>query len=100
MLHNLALRRQVPFMQEDEPGDGLVAAVEPVDCEEEEAVEEDVDNRESLIQHRGVGPYCYSPRRITSVMAGADRGRDGMGAGGLGPSAPAARIYCTSTLHP
>ncbi|KAJ1204168.1 hypothetical protein NDU88_007949 [Pleurodeles waltl] len=40
----------VPFLQEDEPGDGLVAAVEPVRSEEEEAEEEDVDNRESLIQ--------------------------------------------------
>ncbi|KAJ1176215.1 hypothetical protein NDU88_001498 [Pleurodeles waltl] len=36
MLHNLALRHQVPFLQEDEPGDGLVAVVEPVDSEEEE----------------------------------------------------------------
>ncbi|KAJ1197633.1 hypothetical protein NDU88_001489 [Pleurodeles waltl] len=36
--------------QEDEPGDGLMAAVEPVDSEEEEAEEEDVDNRNSLIQ--------------------------------------------------
>ncbi|KAJ1189244.1 hypothetical protein NDU88_005994 [Pleurodeles waltl] len=50
MLHTLALRRQVPFLQEDEPGDGLVAAVEPVDSEEEEAEDEDVDNRSSLIQ--------------------------------------------------
>ncbi|KAJ1093577.1 hypothetical protein NDU88_006677 [Pleurodeles waltl] len=50
MLHNLALRRQVPFLQEDEPGDGLVAAVERVDSEEEEAEEEDVDNRSDIIQ--------------------------------------------------
>ncbi|KAJ1213463.1 hypothetical protein NDU88_001100 [Pleurodeles waltl] len=48
MLHNLALRRQVSFLQEDEPGDGLVAAVEPVDSDEEEA-EEDVDNKSTLI---------------------------------------------------
>ncbi|KAJ1178084.1 hypothetical protein NDU88_003333 [Pleurodeles waltl] len=47
MLHNLALRRQVPFLQEDEPGDGHVAAVEPVDSDEEEA--EDVDNRNTII---------------------------------------------------
>ncbi|KAJ1189917.1 hypothetical protein NDU88_006659 [Pleurodeles waltl] len=50
MLHNLALRRQVPFLQEDEPGDGLVAAVEPVDSEEEEAEEEDMDSRSKTIQ--------------------------------------------------
>ncbi|KAJ1165653.1 hypothetical protein NDU88_006070 [Pleurodeles waltl] len=49
MLHNLALRRQVPFLQEDKPGDGLVAAVEPVDSEEEEAEEEDVDDRSNII---------------------------------------------------
>ncbi|KAJ1216993.1 hypothetical protein NDU88_004591 [Pleurodeles waltl] len=50
MLHNLAMRRQVPFLQEDEPGDGRVAAVEAVDSDEEEAEEEDVDNRSTLIQ--------------------------------------------------
>ncbi|KAJ1144098.1 hypothetical protein NDU88_010400 [Pleurodeles waltl] len=49
MLHNLALRRQVPFLQEDDPCDVLVAAVEPVDSEEEEAEEEDVDNRTNII---------------------------------------------------
>ncbi|KAJ1190516.1 hypothetical protein NDU88_007254 [Pleurodeles waltl] len=49
MLHNLALRCQVPFLQEDEPRDGLVAAVEPVDSEEEEAEEEDIDNRTNII---------------------------------------------------
>ncbi|KAJ1215302.1 hypothetical protein NDU88_002911 [Pleurodeles waltl] len=50
MLHNLALRPQVPFLQENEPGDGLVAVVEPVDSEEEEADEEDVDKRTNIIQ--------------------------------------------------
>ncbi|KAJ1115443.1 hypothetical protein NDU88_003667 [Pleurodeles waltl] len=53
MLHNLALRRQVPFLQEDGPDGGAVAAVEPVepvDSDEEEAEEEDLDNRESVIQ--------------------------------------------------
>ncbi|KAJ1088725.1 hypothetical protein NDU88_001880 [Pleurodeles waltl] len=35
----------VPFLQEDGPDRGLVAAVEPVDSEEEEAEEEDIDNR-------------------------------------------------------
>ncbi|KAJ1204209.1 hypothetical protein NDU88_007990 [Pleurodeles waltl] len=53
MLHNLALRRQVPFLQEDDPDDGVVAAVEsvePVDSDEDEADEEENDNRESVIQ--------------------------------------------------
>ncbi|KAJ1207317.1 hypothetical protein NDU88_002708 [Pleurodeles waltl] len=50
MLHNLALRRQVPFLQEDGPEGGLIAAVEPVDSEEKEAEEEDIDNRNNLIQ--------------------------------------------------
>ncbi|KAJ1215263.1 hypothetical protein NDU88_002872 [Pleurodeles waltl] len=49
-LHNLALRRQVPFLLEDVPGDGLVAAVEPVESEGEEAEEEDVDNRTNIIR--------------------------------------------------
>ncbi|KAJ1089636.1 hypothetical protein NDU88_002785 [Pleurodeles waltl] len=43
------LRRQVPFLQEDGPDVGLVAAVEPVDSEEEEAEEEDVDNQNNII---------------------------------------------------
>ncbi|KAJ1217192.1 hypothetical protein NDU88_004787 [Pleurodeles waltl] len=51
MMDNLALGRQVPFLLEDDPGDGLVAAVEPVDSEEEEAVEEDIDNRTNIIMH-------------------------------------------------
>ncbi|KAJ1191526.1 hypothetical protein NDU88_000842 [Pleurodeles waltl] len=46
MLHNLALRRQVSFLQEDGPDDGVVAAV---DSEEEEAEEEDMHNRDSVI---------------------------------------------------
>ncbi|KAJ1218211.1 hypothetical protein NDU88_005794 [Pleurodeles waltl] len=50
MLLNLALRRQVPFLQEDGPDGGVVAAVEPVDSDEEEAEEEDIDNRDSVIQ--------------------------------------------------
>ncbi|KAJ1184567.1 hypothetical protein NDU88_001371 [Pleurodeles waltl] len=50
MLHNLALRRQVPFLQEDGPEGGLVAAVEPVDSEEEAAEEEVIDNRNNVIQ--------------------------------------------------
>ncbi|KAJ1205040.1 hypothetical protein NDU88_000475 [Pleurodeles waltl] len=49
MLHNLALRRQVPLLQEDGPDGGLVAAAEPVDSEEEESEEEDVDNRNNII---------------------------------------------------
>ncbi|KAJ1197655.1 hypothetical protein NDU88_001511 [Pleurodeles waltl] len=47
MLHNLALRCQMTFLHEDGPDDGLVAAVEPVDSEEEEAEEEDIDERTS-----------------------------------------------------
>ncbi|KAJ1116798.1 hypothetical protein NDU88_005003 [Pleurodeles waltl] len=46
----IALRRQVPFLQEDEAGDGCVAVVEPVDCDEGEAEEEDVDNSSTIIQ--------------------------------------------------
>ncbi|KAJ1151798.1 hypothetical protein NDU88_004577 [Pleurodeles waltl] len=46
MLHNLAL----PFLQEDDPDDGVVAAGEPVDSDEEEADEDENDNRESVIQ--------------------------------------------------
>ncbi|KAJ1197172.1 hypothetical protein NDU88_001034 [Pleurodeles waltl] len=49
MLHNLALQRRVPFLQEDGTDAGLVAAVEPVDSEEEEAEEEDGDNRNYII---------------------------------------------------
>ncbi|KAJ1163417.1 hypothetical protein NDU88_003875 [Pleurodeles waltl] len=49
MLHNLALRLQVPFLQEDGPDVGLVAAVEPVDSEEEEAEAEDIDNQNNII---------------------------------------------------
>ncbi|KAJ1189143.1 hypothetical protein NDU88_005894 [Pleurodeles waltl] len=46
----LALRRQVPFLQEDGPDGGVVAAVEPLDSEDEETEEEDMDNRDSVIQ--------------------------------------------------
>ncbi|KAJ1091715.1 hypothetical protein NDU88_004832 [Pleurodeles waltl] len=48
ILHNLVSRRQVPFLQEDGPDGGVVAAVEPVDSEDEEA-EEDIDTRNSVI---------------------------------------------------
>ncbi|KAJ1124533.1 hypothetical protein NDU88_002984 [Pleurodeles waltl] len=41
--------QMVPFLQEDGPDVGLVAAVEPVDSEEEEAEEEDIDNRNNII---------------------------------------------------
>ncbi|KAJ1088522.1 hypothetical protein NDU88_001679 [Pleurodeles waltl] len=41
---------QVPFLQEDGPDGGVVAAVEPVDSEDEEAEEEDMNNRDSVIQ--------------------------------------------------
>ncbi|KAJ1157163.1 hypothetical protein NDU88_009878 [Pleurodeles waltl] len=50
MLHNLALRHQVPFLQEDGPDGGVVAAVEPVESEEEEAEEDDIDNRNTVIE--------------------------------------------------
>ncbi|KAJ1173859.1 hypothetical protein NDU88_005684 [Pleurodeles waltl] len=42
-------RHRVPFLQEDEPGDGRVTAVEPVDSDEEEAEEEDVYNNNTVI---------------------------------------------------
>ncbi|KAJ1190707.1 hypothetical protein NDU88_000029 [Pleurodeles waltl] len=38
----MALRQQASFLQEDGPDGGLVAAVEPVDSEEEEAEEDAV----------------------------------------------------------
>ncbi|KAJ1093480.1 hypothetical protein NDU88_006580 [Pleurodeles waltl] len=44
MLHTRALRRHVPFLQEEEAGDGHVAAVDPVDSEEDE------DNRSAVIR--------------------------------------------------
>ncbi|KAJ1171089.1 hypothetical protein NDU88_002960 [Pleurodeles waltl] len=50
MLHNLALRRQVPFLQEDGPDGGVEAAVEPAESEEEEDSEDDTDNRDRVIQ--------------------------------------------------
>ncbi|KAJ1216193.1 hypothetical protein NDU88_003799 [Pleurodeles waltl] len=50
MLYNLALRRNVPFLQEEEAGDGRVAAVDPVDSEDEEAEDEDEDNRTAVIR--------------------------------------------------
>ncbi|KAJ1170905.1 hypothetical protein NDU88_002776 [Pleurodeles waltl] len=50
MLHNLALRRHVPFLQEKEAEDGGVAAVDPVDNDNEEAGDEDEDNRTAVIQ--------------------------------------------------
>ncbi|KAJ1137011.1 hypothetical protein NDU88_003424 [Pleurodeles waltl] len=49
MLHNLALQRQVPFLQEDGPDGGAEAAGEPVDSEDEEAEEEDIDKRNTVI---------------------------------------------------
>ncbi|KAJ1122037.1 hypothetical protein NDU88_000543 [Pleurodeles waltl] len=49
MLHNLALQQQVPFLQEVCPDGGVVAAVEPVDSEDEEAKEEDIDDRNTVI---------------------------------------------------
>ncbi|KAJ1137294.1 hypothetical protein NDU88_003707 [Pleurodeles waltl] len=57
MLRNLALRHQVPFLQEDGPDGGLVAAVESVNSEEEEA-EEDVDNRNNIIMQYFHAAVC------------------------------------------
>ncbi|KAJ1134596.1 hypothetical protein NDU88_001047 [Pleurodeles waltl] len=37
--------------REDGPDDGLVAAVEPVDSEEEEAEEEEIDNQNNIMQY-------------------------------------------------
>ncbi|KAJ1178284.1 hypothetical protein NDU88_003531 [Pleurodeles waltl] len=48
MMHNLAMRRHVPSLQEEEAGDGRVAAVDPVDSEDEEA--EDEDSRSAVIR--------------------------------------------------
>ncbi|KAJ1098143.1 hypothetical protein NDU88_003259, partial [Pleurodeles waltl] len=45
MLHNLALRRHVPFLQEEEAGDARVAAVDPEDSEDD-----DEDNITSAIR--------------------------------------------------
>ncbi|KAJ1176994.1 hypothetical protein NDU88_002261 [Pleurodeles waltl] len=52
MLHNLAFRCQVPFLQEKETGDACVAAVDPVDSEDKEVEDEDEDedNRTSVIR--------------------------------------------------
>ncbi|KAJ1194330.1 hypothetical protein NDU88_003619 [Pleurodeles waltl] len=58
MLHNLALRWQVPFLQEDGPAGGLVAAVEPVNIEEEEAGKEDIDNRNNVIMQYFHAAVC------------------------------------------
>ncbi|KAJ1189816.1 hypothetical protein NDU88_006558 [Pleurodeles waltl] len=45
-----AYKDRVPFLHEDEPGDGRVAAVDPVDSDEEEAEDLDEDNRTAIIQ--------------------------------------------------
>ncbi|KAJ1152893.1 hypothetical protein NDU88_005667 [Pleurodeles waltl] len=50
MLHNLALRRHVPFQQEEETGDAPAAAVNPEDSENEKAEDENEDNRTSVIR--------------------------------------------------
>ncbi|KAJ1116383.1 hypothetical protein NDU88_004598 [Pleurodeles waltl] len=39
----------VPFLQEEEAGDGRVAAVDPVDSEDEDTEDEDEDNRSAII---------------------------------------------------
>ncbi|KAJ1164961.1 hypothetical protein NDU88_005391 [Pleurodeles waltl] len=50
MLHNLALRRQVPFLQEDGRDGGVVAAVEPEESDEEEDDGAETDNRDRIIE--------------------------------------------------
>ncbi|KAJ1115204.1 hypothetical protein NDU88_003430 [Pleurodeles waltl] len=45
----VAIVTAVPFLQEDGPNVGLAAAVEPVDSEEKEAEEEDIDNQNNII---------------------------------------------------
>ncbi|KAJ1190741.1 hypothetical protein NDU88_000063 [Pleurodeles waltl] len=50
MLHNLASHHQVPFLQEDEAGDGHVEAVDLVDSEDEETEDEDEDNTSAIKQ--------------------------------------------------
>ncbi|KAJ1216569.1 hypothetical protein NDU88_004170 [Pleurodeles waltl] len=78
MLHNLALRRQVLFLQEDGPDGGVVAAVEPVDSEDQEAEEEDIDNRNSVIlqyfQGWGAGVVVLL-RCLLSTSAGGGGGQ-------------------------
>ncbi|KAJ1217747.1 hypothetical protein NDU88_005337 [Pleurodeles waltl] len=49
MLHNPPLRHQVPFLQKDEAGDRCVAAVDPMESEDEEAEDEDEENRSAVI---------------------------------------------------
>ncbi|KAJ1218527.1 hypothetical protein NDU88_006105 [Pleurodeles waltl] len=49
MLHDLALRRHVPLLQEEEAEDTRVPAVDPVDSEDEEEEDEDEDNRTYVI---------------------------------------------------
>ncbi|KAJ1115079.1 hypothetical protein NDU88_003307 [Pleurodeles waltl] len=105
MLHNLALRRQVPFLLEDEPGDGLVAAVEPVDNEEEEAEEEDVDNRTNIGGHSDPGGQRPPGRRTAGApptgrrCSNGDSGRGGKAA--VGPAPLAGSRQCTAApLNP
>ncbi|KAJ1190882.1 hypothetical protein NDU88_000201 [Pleurodeles waltl] len=50
MLHNLAPRRNVSFLQEEEAGAARVPAVDPVDSEDEEAEDENEDNRTYVIR--------------------------------------------------
>ncbi|KAJ1107743.1 hypothetical protein NDU88_005132 [Pleurodeles waltl] len=46
ILRNSSIPYVVPFLQEDGPDGSVVAAVEPVDSDEEEAEEEDMQNRD------------------------------------------------------
>ncbi|KAJ1199858.1 hypothetical protein NDU88_003690 [Pleurodeles waltl] len=54
----LGLRQQVPFLPKDGPAGGVVAAVEPVDSEEEEPEEEDIDNRNTMVHQYFRAAVC------------------------------------------
>ncbi|KAJ1178254.1 hypothetical protein NDU88_003501 [Pleurodeles waltl] len=70
MLHNLALRRHVPLLQEEEAGHACVAAVEPVDSEDEEA--EDENNRTYVIrqyfQRHTAQRYVFVGHNVVGVV--------------------------------
>ncbi|KAJ1202724.1 hypothetical protein NDU88_006521 [Pleurodeles waltl] len=72
MLHNLALYHHVPFLQEVEAGVGHVAAVDPVDSEDEEA--EDEDNRSAVIRQYFKDTQNLAQRILGMLVGSQDRG--------------------------
>ncbi|KAJ1190587.1 hypothetical protein NDU88_007325 [Pleurodeles waltl] len=50
MLHNLALRRHLPFLQEEEAGEGHVAAVDTVNSEDKVKEDEYEENTTAVIR--------------------------------------------------